>query len=250
MPQKTNSTGSIHGNRFIEEELSYNFDTLSQTAYNLRVKLNDQQLHAFNTIVDTVLSNIFGFFFLSGYGGTGKTFLWNAIITHLRAQKRIVLTVASSGVASLLLPGGRTTHSRFRIPCELDETSTCDIKRGTMLVELIEAASLIIWDEAFMTHRNAFEALDRSLRDLLSLKSAQSAAIPFGGKVIVLGGDPRQILPVIEGGNRAQIINAAITNSPLWNSVTVLHLTQNMRLRSTDLTDSEKLNLQILVHGS
>ncbi|XP_008663236.1 ATP-dependent DNA helicase PIF1-like [Zea mays] len=112
-----------------------------------------------------------------------------------------------------------------------------------MLAELIEAASLIIWDEAFMTHRNAFEALDRSLRDLLSLKSAQSATIPFGGKVIVLGGDPRQILPVIEGGNRAQIINAAITNSPLWNSVTVLHLTQNMRLRSTDLTDSEKTEL-------
>jgi ATP-dependent DNA helicase PIF1 len=90
--------------------------------------------------------------------------------------------VASSGVASLLLPGGRTTHSRFRIPCELDETSTCDIKRGTMLAELIEASSLIIWDEAFMTHRNAFEALDLSLRDLLSLKSAQFATIPFGGK--------------------------------------------------------------------
>ncbi|PWZ14792.1 hypothetical protein Zm00014a_020044 [Zea mays] len=94
-----------------------------------------------------------------------------------------------------------------------------------------------------MTHRNAFEALDRSLRDLLSLKSAQSATIPFGGKVIVLGGDPRQILPVIEGGNRAQIINAAITNLPLWNSVTVLHLTQNMRLRSKDLIDSEKTEL-------
>jgi ATP-dependent DNA helicase PIF1 len=109
-----------------------------------------------------------------------------------------------------------------------------------MLAELIEAASLIIWDEAFMTHRNAFEALDRSLRDLLSLKST---TIPFGGKVIVLGGDPKQILPVIEGGNRAQIINAAITNSPLWNSVTILHLTQNMRLHSTDLTDSEKTKL-------
>jgi hypothetical protein len=86
LPQKNNSTSSIHDNRFIEE-LSYNFDTLSQTAYNFHVKLNDQQLHAFNTIVDIVLSNIFGFFFLSGYGGTRKTFLWNAIITHLRAQK-------------------------------------------------------------------------------------------------------------------------------------------------------------------
>jgi hypothetical protein len=59
-----------------------------------------------------------------------------------------VLSVASSGVASLLLSGGRTTHSHFRIPCDdLDETTTCNIKRGTMLCELIHATSLIIWDE-------------------------------------------------------------------------------------------------------
>jgi ATP-dependent DNA helicase PIF1 len=94
-----------------------------------------------------------------------------------------------------------------------------------------------------MTHRHAFEALDRSLRDLLSLKSAQAAQFPFGGKTIVLGGDPRQILPMIEGGTRAQIINAAITNSPLWSSVTVLHLTQNLRLCSTHLTESERAQL-------
>lgn len=72
-----------------------------------------------------------------------------------------------------------------------------------MLAELIESTSLIIWDEAFMTHRCAFEALDRSLRDLLYLNASASTNAPFGGKVIVLGGDPRQILPVIEGGDRA-----------------------------------------------
>jgi hypothetical protein len=243
LPQKTNSAGSSYGNRYIEEQLSYDFNALLSEAQNLHMKLNEQQLYAFNTIVHTVLSNKSGFFFLSGYGGTGKTFLWNAIVTHLRAQKRIVLTVASSGVASLLLPGGRTAHSRFKIPCELDETSICDIKRGSKLAELIETTSLIIWDEAFMTHRHAFEALDRSLRDLLSLKSAQAAQCPFGGKTIVLGGDPRQILPVIEGGTRAQIINAAITNSPLWSSITILHLTQNMRLSSTHLTESERTQL-------
>jgi hypothetical protein len=220
LPLKTNSAGSSYGNRYIEEELSYNFNALLSEAQNLHMKLNEQQLYAFNTIVHTVLSNISGFFFLSGYGGTGKTFLWNTIVTHLRAQKRIVF-VASSGVASLLLSGGRTTHSRFKIPCEMDETSICDIKRGSKLAELIEATSLIIWDEAFMTHIHAFEALDRSLRDLLSLKSAQAAQFSFGGKTIVLGGDPRQIQPVIEGGSRAQNINAAITNSSLWSSITV-----------------------------
>jgi hypothetical protein len=56
---------------------------------------------------------------------------------------------------------------------------------------LIQCASLVIWDEAFMTHRMAFEALDRTFRDLLQTNLATNAALPFGGKVIVLGGDPK-----------------------------------------------------------
>lgn len=72
-----------------------------------------------------------------------------------------------------------------------------------MLAELIQTASLIIWDEALMTHRQAFEALDRTLRDIQSTASSDAEFIIFGGKVVVLGGDPRQILPVIEGGSRA-----------------------------------------------
>jgi hypothetical protein len=99
-----------------------------------------------------------------------------------------------------------------------------------MLSSLVESASLIIWDEALMTHRKCFEALDRSLRDVLSDRDPLLADVPFGGKIVVLGGDLRQILPVIEGGTRSQVINAAITNSPLWRHITVLPLTINMRL--------------------
>ena len=104
---------------------------------------------------------------MHGYGGTGKTFLWNAIISRLRSEKLIVLAVASSGVASLLLPGGRTAHSRFKIPIVIDESSVCGIKGGSFLADLILQCSLIIWDEAPMTHRHSFESLDRSMRDIL-----------------------------------------------------------------------------------
>ena len=52
----------------------------------------------------------------------------------------------------------------------------------------------------------------------------------FLGKVVILGGDLRQILPVIEGGGRAHIVGVAVTNSPLWHSVEILHLNINMRL--------------------
>ncbi|KAI9092724.1 hypothetical protein K1719_027521 [Acacia pycnantha] len=45
-----------------------------------------------------------GFFFVYGYGGTGKTFLWNTLSLSLRAIGDIVLIVASSGIAATLLP--------------------------------------------------------------------------------------------------------------------------------------------------
>jgi hypothetical protein len=222
LPEMTTHLESASGNRLIQEEYSYCADQLMGEAENLINKLNEQQLTAFKSITETVLNDRPGFFFVSGYGGTGKTFLWGAVVAWLRAHQKIVLTVASSGVAALLLPGGRTAHSRFKIPCDLDDSSICDIKRGSMLGELIESASLIIWDEALMTHRHAFEALDRTFRDLLGTEG-----LVFGGKVVVLGGDLRQILPVV---------NAAIVNSPLWKQVTVLSLTINLRLRCPDLS--------------
>ena len=107
--------------------------------------------------------------FVDWHSGTGKTFLWNAILATLRSQDHIVLAVASCGVASLLLPGGRTAHSRLKISLDVHEGSQCGIGRGTNLAGLLSWTSLIIWDEAPMSHKHCFEALDRSLRDVLSV---------------------------------------------------------------------------------
>lgn len=224
LPQKSNASEYNSGNRLIEE-LLYNCEKLKHEANIIVGKLNEEQLSAFNTITETVLQEKPGFFIVSGYGGTGKTFLWGAVVAFLRARKKIVLTVASSGVASLLLPGGRTAHSRFKILCDLDDGVVCDIRRGSMLSELIESTSLVIWDEALMTHRHAFEALDRTFRDLLSRETEAARDLVFGGKVVVLGGDLRQILPVVEGGRRPQIVDAAVANSSLWRHVRILSLT-------------------------
>jgi len=242
LPEKSGNSYSASYNRLIDEELAHAADPSLDMA-NPTATLNSDQTHAFNIIVDRVMKNESGFFFVSGYGGTGKTYLWNCIVNYLRAQDKIVLTVASSGVASLLLPGGRTAHSRFKIPCDLDDTSVCDIRRGTMLSELIEETSLVIWDEALMTDRRAFEALDRTFRDIQAMHHPQNSDIPFGGKVMVLGGDLRQILPVVEAGSRSQIINSAIIKSRLWSTAEVLSLTQNMRLScsSPDISYQRKV---------
>uniref|UniRef100_A0A0D3AV46 ATP-dependent DNA helicase n=1 Tax=Brassica oleracea var. oleracea TaxID=109376 RepID=A0A0D3AV46_BRAOL len=117
--------------------------------------------------------------------------------TQLRSRKQIVLPVASSGIAAFLLPNGRTAHSRFNIPLKLSEDKLCNIKPGTMLAELIEKTDLIIWDEAPMTHKHAFEALDKTLKDIMSKKNPPAKDMTFGGKTVLLGGDFRQFLPLI-----------------------------------------------------
>src|SRR5689334_24200721 len=46
------------------------------------------------------------------YGGTGKTFLYRALLAKVRGQNKIAIATATSGVAASIMPGGRTAHSR------------------------------------------------------------------------------------------------------------------------------------------
>ena len=77
-----------------------------------------------------------------------------------------------------------------------------------------------------MTKRQAVEALDRSLRDIMGCD------MPFGGKVMLFGGDFRQVLPVVPRGTRAQITDATLLRSYIWESVRRIRLTQNMRAQT------------------
>ncbi|XP_010445494.1 PREDICTED: ATP-dependent DNA helicase PIF1-like [Camelina sativa] len=133
---------------------------------------------------------------------------------------------ASSGIASLLLEGGRTAHSRFALPLNPNETSTCNMSQSSELGALVKEAKLIIWDEAPMMSKYCFETLDRSLKDIMRYKEDKL----FGGKFVLFGGDFRQILPVIFGAGRQAIVNASLNSSYLWNQCKVLRLTKNMRL--------------------
>ena len=56
--------------------------------------------------------------------------------------------------------------------------------------------------------------------------------LPFGGKTVVLGGDFRQVLPVVRKGSRAQIVGASLQRSYLWESMRHLKLVRNMRAQS------------------
>nr|GEZ71674.1 hypothetical protein [Tanacetum cinerariifolium] len=109
---------------------------------------------------------------------------------------------------SLLMSGGRTAHSRFHIPINIDEMFTCSI---------CPQSDLGAWDEAPMTNKLCFEALDWTLRDVLCRTKYNTC-------------DFRQVLTVIPKGSRQDIVNTSLKQSYLGDHCKVLKLTANMRL--------------------
>ncbi|CAF2097565.1 unnamed protein product [Rotaria magnacalcarata] len=52
---------------------------------------------------------------------------------------------------------------------------------------------------------------------------------PFIGKSMVLGGDFRQVLPVVRLANMSQLIAATLKSSEFWSYFKTIHLSKNMR---------------------
>ena len=186
---------------------------------------NGEQIAAFNAVDAAVRAGEGGCFFLNAPGGTGKTFVAKALYNAAHARGQIVLPMASSGIAAILLPNGKTAHSTFRIPVKgLDKDSTCAVTQQSGRGKLIRRAAIGIWDEAPMMHRHALEAIDRTLRSLRNNDTL------FGGMVFLLMGDWRQVLPIVPRASRAQIVRATLQKSTLWSVVRTLELKKNMRV--------------------
>lgn len=139
------------------------------------------------------------------------------LASSLRYKHDICLTLATSGITSLLFPGGMTTHSKFKIHVPTLDNLTCNIDYDNDIVELHRQTKLIIWDEAPMTNTYYFKDLDKTLKDVMSSFSNSNEVL--GGKVVVFAGDFKQIFPVVPRGSRPGIVHSSINVSYIWNYV-------------------------------
>ena len=212
-------------NTLIEDALRYQVrEGGVDTQYDL-CHLSPGQRQAYNTIISTIDNGRRpNTFYLQGPAGTGKTFLYKTLCHYYRSQGKIVLCVASSGIAALLLPGGRTAHSQFSIPINSNRDTQCQITGNSELAGLLRATHMIIWDEVTLQNKYDFGAVDKVLRFLKGNSDL------FGGIPVVLGGDFAQILPVVKGGRRPQFVSACIKFWSEWHLIQPLFLTQNMRV--------------------
>ncbi|CAN0871857.1 ATP-dependent DNA helicase PIF1 [Linum grandiflorum] len=153
----------------------------------------------------------------------GKTYLYNTIVSEIRSRGQIAIIVASSGIAVTLLPDATTAHSRFKIPIEVHHTSTCMVKKGTELAELIKLATLIVWDEAPMVHRLSFEAVDRTICDIMEPRTY------FSLDTLVPEGNAS---PTIEATYPPEFLNSLSFNGVPEHAITLKENTPIMILRN------------------
>lgn len=132
--------------------------------------------------------------FLTGSAGSGKTFLLNQFITHLKSENISVGITASTGIAATHI-NGRTIHSWCGLGIEetLNHQVKSLISKGDTK-QRIKKAQVLIIDEISMLSASRLDLVD-SICQLVRKNSH-----PFGGLQVVLSGDFFQLPPVARGG--------------------------------------------------
>ena len=74
-----------------------------------------------------------------------------------------------------------------------------------------------------MIPKKVLEIVNETLKDMSSNDK------PFGNKLMILGGDFRQILPAVKNGTERKIIEETITFFELWPLFKVSKLNRNLR---------------------
>uniref|UniRef100_A0AC34FI22 ATP-dependent DNA helicase n=1 Tax=Panagrolaimus sp. ES5 TaxID=591445 RepID=A0AC34FI22_9BILA len=183
-----------------------------QRGDEMRESLNNEQGEAFEAIrlKEECPRDSAACFFVDGPGGSGKSYLFNCLFSYFIGKHKKVTVMAWSGIAASLYENGRTCHNVFKLDFPFGDESNSGVNPSDDLGKSLKEVDVIIWDEAPMAPRHALEVVDKKLREIMNND------IPFGGKVLVLGGDFRQLPPVVKNATRNDVVRSSIKTSPLW----------------------------------
>ena len=225
---------------FIDDALLKGFDYIE----NKRNQLNEDQKRIFDHVGFLINKNYTRDFnisdfdnnesklvFINGFGGTGKQFLFQCLIDLFNFYAKTYGIYAMTGIAASLLNGGRTIHSGFGIPLNTNEFSHSNIELNSNEAYSLKHLDVIIIDEISMLPKNCLNIVNNFLKELTDSNE------PFGGKIVLIAGDFRQILPVVEGGNMTEIINNCVKKSIIWREF------YEMKLQFTKISLNTKLSL-------
>ena len=131
---------------------------------------------------------------ITGQAGTGKTCLIKKLYFQLKNSGKHVKVVATTGIASTLLPDASTVHSFFGLSDgrynnsdmlkKMSDDNFHDVK------ERIERLEVLFIDEISFLSRHVLEMIETICRHVCQ------EPIPFGGIQVIMSGDFYQLKPV------------------------------------------------------
>ncbi len=187
--------------------------------------------------------------FLTGPGGTGKSFLLNTIYNELpkRINRKVAITALTGCAALLVHPRAKTLHSWAGVGLAKEPAGQLikEIRKSRKAsMRWIETDILVI-DEISMMTPEFFEKLDEIGRAIRRTPNQ-----PFGGIQLVLVGDFYQLPPVVRqdisgshvGLKSPTIETCFLFESPLWNELKLKTHALTEIVRQKDPVFQEVLN--------
>lgn len=162
--------------------------------------------------------------FLTGSAGTGKTYVINKFVQHLKDAKIKVAITASTGIAATHIKGS-TIHSWSGIGIKqvLSTKDLVNLKKKKYLTDQFKKVKVLIIDEISMLHREQLDAIHQVLSHCLDNPQA------FGGLQVVLCGDFFQLPPIGKYGERSSDKFAFMSSSWQYADFKVCYLTEQYR---------------------
>ena len=174
----------------------------------MEINLDNEQQKAYNKYINK--ENIF----ITGPGGTGKTYLIKHIAEHAKKNKKQIKICALTGCAAILLECGATTLHRFAgiglATGSIESVVNKVLKNIRRRINW--NIDILIVDEVSMLSLKLLKILDRIAR-----KIRKQPNIPFGGIQIIFSGDFYQLPPI--GDNDDEESKKFCFESPLWNKI-------------------------------
>ncbi|GBP64919.1 hypothetical protein EVAR_49213_1 [Eumeta japonica] len=146
------------------------FTAKMQIRGNEEIQVNNQLVVLYNPLLPKMFNASINVEYCSSIKSIKRTWryrenIFEFILAEIRANKEIVLALASSGIVATLTDGVRRAHSRLKLPLNVadHEFSVCDITKSLARGQILKQCKATIWDESTMAHRKSLKALNRTL---------------------------------------------------------------------------------------
>ena len=193
------------------------------------VKLTDE----FNSIIYDI-SHTENNYFITGKAGTGKSTLLQYINATL--NKKCVL-LAPTGRAAINIKG-QTLHSFFYLDTGVLQPKDFKSKNN----KKIKNIDTFIIDEISMVRADVLDSINEIM------KASLNSELPFGGKQVIMFGDPFQLPPVVPNSNQVRKYFNEYYDSPyffdsnVYNEADILPVELTKVFRQTDKYLIDMLN--------